>query len=281
MKIGLKVRNLREQNKLTLKELADRAGISLSYLGDIEKERSNPSVETLIKIAKALDKPAGYFIDNSFDILDIICDSQSRILVSGQPITEEQRSGAISVLGNPNIIKENHIPILGTIRPGTSFYTEENFTGKLYAPQDIKADFALQIRDDSMIGAGINDKDIVLCKLQETASSGQIVAAFINESETTLRYFIQEDGISVLKSANPEYRDIELQPGAQLLGYAVKILKDPPPISVYREYSSLKEGHLQEWNTVIEKALSFGIKPSAVGEFVGTQVDIARKLKGK
>ncbi|MTI83289.1 MAG: helix-turn-helix transcriptional regulator [Firmicutes bacterium] len=65
MTIGEKIRDLRLRNELTLKELANNAGISLSYLGDIEKNRTNPSIETLKNISKALNKPIGYFLDET------------------------------------------------------------------------------------------------------------------------------------------------------------------------------------------------------------------------
>ena len=46
-----------------MKELSDKADISLSYLGDIEKDRNRPSLERLKDIARALDKSIAYFID--------------------------------------------------------------------------------------------------------------------------------------------------------------------------------------------------------------------------
>lgn len=64
MSIGNKIRELRLEYDLTLKELAARAGISLSYLSDIEKGRSNPSVDTLQNIADALGKSPSYFLDD-------------------------------------------------------------------------------------------------------------------------------------------------------------------------------------------------------------------------
>ncbi len=49
----------------------------------------------------------------------------------------------------------------------------------------------------------------------------------------------------------------------------------------HREYIYFKEGHLQDWNEVIKKAVSSGIKPSAFREFVDMQVEIAKRLAGK
>lgn len=52
--IGDKIRELREKHKMTQVELAKLAGISNTYLSDIERGRVNPSLKTLDKLAKAL-----------------------------------------------------------------------------------------------------------------------------------------------------------------------------------------------------------------------------------
>lgn len=56
MKIGEKIKLSREKHKITQKELAKRAGISNTYLSDIERMRTNPSIKVLKQIADALDE---------------------------------------------------------------------------------------------------------------------------------------------------------------------------------------------------------------------------------
>ncbi|MBR6700842.1 MAG: helix-turn-helix transcriptional regulator [Firmicutes bacterium] len=65
MSIGSRIRSERKKQNLTLKKLAEKADISVSYLGDIEKERSKPSIDRLKDIALALDKSISYFVDDS------------------------------------------------------------------------------------------------------------------------------------------------------------------------------------------------------------------------
>lgn len=55
MKVGKRVKKIRTAFGKTLKELSELCGVSISYLSDIENERKNPSLETLTKIARALD----------------------------------------------------------------------------------------------------------------------------------------------------------------------------------------------------------------------------------
>lgn len=284
--LGARIKEARTLKGITQAELGKLLGTSDATINRYEKDIRKPDPDTLSKLSKLLNVSTDWLLGGKeyrkLDMSEIFQDSSIKITASGKPLTKEQRLNILRAL-NAVTTAKSHIPLLGEIKPDALLISESNIIGQVEIPADLegKVDFALYVRGNAMIGAGINEKDIVLCKQQENASSGQIVAALIKGTETTLRYFIPEDEKNVLKSANPEYKDIELQPGDQLLGYVVKILKDPPPISTYREYIFLKEELLQEWNNVIEKALSFGIKPSAVGEFVGTQVEIAKKLKGK
>lgn len=55
MKIGEKIKLSREKRKITQKELAKKAGISNTYLSDIERMRTNPSIKVLEQLADALE----------------------------------------------------------------------------------------------------------------------------------------------------------------------------------------------------------------------------------
>lgn len=249
-RIGEKIRKVRQMEKLTLQELAQRAGISTSYLGDIEKKRSNPSVETLLKISRALEKPPGFFLNDQ---------------------KAEHPKPA------------NHIPILGTIRTGIPILSAENYEGELKIPSDIRADFALETRGNSMIGAGIQEGDYAICRKAETAENGDIVVALMDitpdVSEATLKYFFNTNGARVLRAANPDYEDIPLQNGHRIGGKMVTLLrKNPTSYNYYQEYLSIQNYNLKHWNQVIEKAVTSGISPSIVEQFIETQMEIAKKL---
>ena len=55
MKLGDHLRSIRKEHKLTLKDLSQRADLSVPYLSDIERGVVNPSIETVQKVAKAYD----------------------------------------------------------------------------------------------------------------------------------------------------------------------------------------------------------------------------------
>lgn len=62
MNVGQRIKSLRQLKKMTLRELAQRVGISISFLSDIENGRSNPSLERLMEIAEALDTTVSYLL---------------------------------------------------------------------------------------------------------------------------------------------------------------------------------------------------------------------------
>lgn len=65
MNVSNKLRNLRNENNLTLKELSAKSGISVSFISDIENRRRNPSIETLKTLADALSVSVNDFFDDN------------------------------------------------------------------------------------------------------------------------------------------------------------------------------------------------------------------------
>jgi transcriptional regulator with XRE-family HTH domain len=62
MTVGKRIKEIRNKNKLTLRELSKIVDISISFLSDIENGRSNPSLERLKSIAAALDTPVSVLL---------------------------------------------------------------------------------------------------------------------------------------------------------------------------------------------------------------------------
>jgi repressor LexA len=67
--------------------------------------------------------------------------------------------------------------------------------------------YALEVKGDSMIEAGINDGDIVVIREQSTAENGDIVVALVDGHEATLKRFRRKGGMIALEAANPRLRD--------------------------------------------------------------------------
>jgi repressor LexA len=120
----------------------------------------------------------------------------------------------LSVLGKPALTAVRDIPILGRIPAGKPFLSEENVEGLLPITSDMGSGklFALEVKGDSMVNAGILNGDRVIVKQQATADNGQIVCALIN-GEATLKRFFKKDGVVTLKAENQAYEPITVSAG--------------------------------------------------------------------
>lgn len=100
------------------------------------------------------------------------------------------------------------IPVLGRIAAGVPIAAIQNETDRVNMPSagmDPDQHFALEVQGDSMIEAGILDGDIVILRKGDTAISGEIVVALINEEEATLKRIRKRNGSIALEAANPAY----------------------------------------------------------------------------
>ena len=106
------------------------------------------------------------------------------------------------------------IPVMGRIAAGTAIDAIEHETHKVSAPDeglDPDTHYALEVQGESMINAGILDGDVVILKKTETAQSGDIVVALINDETATLKRFRKKGGSIALEAANPAF-------GTQIFG---------------------------------------------------------------
>jgi repressor LexA len=112
----------------------------------------------------------------------------------------------------PSVVGENRngagIPILGQIAAGVPIEAIQTEIGRVSAPDDLIGSgehFALEVKGDSMIGAGILDGDVVLIKRTDTADSGDIVVALVDNEEATLKRLRKRGNSIALEAANPAY----------------------------------------------------------------------------
>jgi len=110
------------------------------------------------------------------------------------------------------------IPLIGTICAGDGLLAEQNIEEYIHFPFPHKRqpDFALRVKGDSMIGAGIEDGDIVYMRQATWADyNGQIVAALINDNEEGVLKRIRwssDSPLIRLEPENDEYDAIEVAP---------------------------------------------------------------------
>ena len=143
----------------------------------------------------------------------------------------EKRSRSVRVLMDesgyeraPAVIR---IPILGTVAAGKPLLCEENLDGYLNLSEPFvgKDDtyFALKVRGNSMIDAGIFDGDIAVIRQQHSANYGEIVVAVLDEAITLKRFFKESCRIR-LQPENPAFKPIYCQ-NVQIAGVLASLIR--------------------------------------------------------
>ena len=103
-------------------------------------------------------------------------------------------------------IKTKKLPILGSIACGEPIYADEEHESYIAVDGESDADFCLRAKGDSMVGARINDGDIVFIRSQESVDNGEIAAVIIGDEATLKRvYYYPNEGKLVLSPENPRY----------------------------------------------------------------------------
>jgi repressor LexA len=101
------------------------------------------------------------------------------------------------------------VPLVGRIAAGLPIEALENGPTRLGVPTTMLSasgeHYALEVKGDSMIEAGIFEGDIVVIRRQETADTGDIVVALIENHEATLKRLRRKGGAIALEAANPAY----------------------------------------------------------------------------
>jgi repressor LexA len=123
------------------------------------------------------------------------------------------------------------VPLLGRIAAGSPILAEQHVEDHLVVPMGFAGDaehFALTVRGDSMLDAGILDGDVVIVKAGKAAESGAIVAALLPgpaEDEATVKRMRRQRGKIMLVPENPSLEPFEMDPRGRILGTVVAVLR--------------------------------------------------------
>lgn len=126
----------------------------------------------------------------------------------------------------PSYLAESiSIPILGSVPAGKPLEAIQSASGFLSIPNRWRGDlYALRVRGDSMIDAGILEGDLVVVKKQDTAEHGEIIVATV-DGEATVKYLDKKKNKPRLLPANSRYSPIELDPSREnrIVGKVVSV----------------------------------------------------------
>lgn len=211
--IGSRIRNRREELGLSQDELGKRLGYkSRSSINKIELDQRNLTQSKIKAIAEALETTPAYIM--GWDEPDQKLDKEN-----------------LKFFDNLFPIETKKFPLIGNIACGKPIFADEQFEAYVEAGTNIKADFCLRAKGDSMIGARIYDGDIVFIHKQEMVDDGEIAAVLIDDEATLKRvYYDQENNVIQLFAENPQYKTMrfvgEELNHIRILGKAVALQTD-------------------------------------------------------
>lgn len=101
------------------------------------------------------------------------------------------------------------VPVMGRIAAGVPISAIQSHSHDIACPPDLLTNgehFALEVKGDSMIEAGIHDGDTVIIRRCDTAENGDIVVALVEQEEATLKRLRKKGSTIALEAANPEFK---------------------------------------------------------------------------
>jgi repressor LexA len=128
-----------------------------------------------------------------------------RVIEGGATTKEPSLSASMPV----EAVHAIELPVMGRIAAGVPIEAINQVSHHVAVPGSMLSGrgehYALEVRGDSMIDAGINDGDVVVIRETTTADNGDIVVALVDEQEATLKRFFRRTGQIELVAANPAY----------------------------------------------------------------------------
>ncbi len=194
----IRLKELRERNKISQAKLAKEIGVSQSTVGMWENGKNNPEYSTLLKISEYFCVPIDYLTGNANNIQN-------------------------------NNHKGIRINVYGSVPAGIPIEAVEDIIDWEEIPADWTKDgqeyIALKVKGESMFPKYL-DEDIVIIKLQPNCESGQDAVVYVNGYDATLKRVIKKENAIILQPLNPEFETRIYGPGDEeikILGIVVEL----------------------------------------------------------
>lgn len=182
MNFSKKLKKVLFDKKISQTKLANILSVPSTLINKyVNGKVKNPRIETIKKIANALEVPCEYFLNKT---------------TSSSPYIYEE------------IVK---VPVLGTVPAGVPIEAVEDIIGEVYVPaQQVrnKPVYGLKVRGDSMINAHIEDGDMVVVSKEQQCNNGDIGVFLIDNENATLKRFYKMGPVIILKPENSKYEPI-------------------------------------------------------------------------
>lgn len=183
MTIGERMRQRRKEIGLSADQVAERLGVDRTTLFRYERGAiSKVPSDVLAKVAQILFTSPAYLMGLSVE-------------------TDRQFN-----FDNIYQIDTKRFPLLGEVACGKPILATEEVELYVEAGANIRADFCLRCKGDSMVNARIYDGDIVFVRKQSTVENGEIAVVIIEDEATLKRvFYYPEKGKLILQAENPAY----------------------------------------------------------------------------
>ena len=199
---------------MTQAELSSRSKISKSSISHYLKGDWEGKQDAVYSIAQVLNVSEAWLMG-----YDVPMDAEHA--TPSQPA--QKATIPPGFIPMPKMVK---VPLVGSIACGTPILAEQNIDGHVDAPEDIRCDFALRCKGDSMIGAGIHDGDAVYIHIQPEVENGEIAAVRIGEEATLKRVYYDGTTLTLMPYNNayapmvytgPQLEDVHIE--GKAVGY--------------------------------------------------------------
>ncbi len=226
--IGILIRNLRISKGMSQNDLANAIGVNNSYLSRIENGERRPSTKIMRKMSETLDFPYDELVVAS-GLLSPEFKERAFLGVEANVAQDirEIKSAITHLVGAqlptpppPGLpISRREIPVFDKVPAG--LFQEANVVSIyddvqkiILAEEEINYDpkaFALVVKGDSMVDAGILDGDVLVVSPSTKVSDGDIAVVQIGHRETTVKVVYFEEDRLILQSANSRYKPMVLK----------------------------------------------------------------------
>ena len=185
---------LRREIGLSQQKLADATGLTKSSVNMYERGEREPGLQTVALLAAHFKVDTDYLLGNS----PYRSKAEWLQILQGEEAPHLPKE-ALPIAGRT-------LPLLGEIACGEPIFAQEEQNCFGVSGGDLKANFCLRAKGDSMIGARIMDGDLVFIRAQSTVENGEIAAVIIEDSATLKRvYYYPEESKLSLNAENPRY----------------------------------------------------------------------------
>lgn len=204
-------------------DLAEKTGIPKSAISQYMSGYAKPKQDRVYLISKALNINEPWLLGYNVPM--------------ERNETLNNKEIDVYKLDNVYPVSTQKIPLLGEIACGEPIYADEDRESYVIAGTDIRADFCLRCKGDSMINARIMDGDIVFIRKNDHVENGEIAAVQIEDEattdyEATLKrvYYYPDKGLLILRPENPKYKDFVFSEAeinkVHILGKAIAFQSD-------------------------------------------------------